>query len=103
MRAIRAEDWNYPIKVACFRFYTLKGQTPLVCLLGNFYHMLHSSGLGREAIMLPHQTRNVFLSWFLIHYITLGILAGNLRPPESLEKRISLSSRAEHVVFVEFA
>lgn len=47
--------------------------------------MLHSSGLGRKAIMLPHQTRNVFLSWFLLHYITLGILAGNLCPPESLE------------------
>lgn len=47
--------------------------------------MLHSSGLGRKAIMLPHQTRNVFLSWLLLHYITLGILAGNLCPPESLE------------------
>lgn len=47
--------------------------------------MLHSSGLGRKAIMLPHQTSNVFLSWFLLHYITLGILAGNLHPPESLE------------------
>lgn len=47
--------------------------------------MLHSSGLGRKAIMLPHQTRNVFLSWFLLHYVTLGILAGNLCPPESLE------------------
>lgn len=29
MHAIRAEDLNYPIKVACLRFYTLKGQTPL--------------------------------------------------------------------------
>lgn len=47
--------------------------------------MLHSSGLGRKAIMLPHQTRNVFLSWFLLLYITLGILARNLCPPESLE------------------
>lgn len=35
--------------------------------------------------MLPRQTINVFLSWLLLHCVTLGILVENLCPPESLE------------------
>lgn len=47
--------------------------------------MFHSSGLCRKAIMLPRQTINVFLSWFLLHRVTWGVLVENLCPPESLE------------------
>lgn len=81
---LEARILNYPIKVACLRFYTLKGQTPLSVSMIISTTCYTPVVWGRKAIMLPHQTRKVFLSWFLLHYITLSILAGNLCPPESL-------------------